>query len=211
MTFPDWTGAAAYIVAAGQSALDIVPNIPRGRCKVLAVNRSHELVPWADALYAADTGFWRHYAAARRFPGLKYCPEDSVTRFASDVIPVTIPHDQRTGNRVSEMLRETVGVIGSGGNSGFQALNLAIQFGANPIFLVGYDYGGKHWHPDHSAQLRNPSQHQFKTWVRLLDAEAERLKNWGYTVINLSPVSALKAFPHGDGRLPYPHATSLPA
>jgi hypothetical protein len=51
------------------------------------------------------------------------------------------------------------GVIGSGGNSGFQALNLALQFGARRVILVGFDLnlaGGVHWH-GRTPRLNNPT------------------------------------------------------
>lgn len=211
MTFPDWSGSPAYVVAAGQSAAECVPNIPRGDCRVMTVNLSCELVPWADALYAADVGFWTFYESARRFPGLKFSVGgDTARRVVPSIIPVTTARNDNGLSR-HEMLRERLGVIGHGENSGFQALNLVVQFGANPIFLVGFDYHGKHWHKDHAAGLRNPPASNMRQWAYYLDAQAERLATWGFRVVNLSPSSLLRSYEHGDGRLPYPHATSLPA
>lgn len=96
------------------------------------------------------------------------------------------------------MLVDEPGVIGSGGNSGFQALNLAVQFGARTIVLVGYDYRidqGLHWHGRHKAGLNNPTQHNIARWRRRLDDQAGRLAALGVEVLNASPVSALTAFP----------------
>jgi hypothetical protein len=59
-----------------------------------------------------------------------------------------------------EILVEEAGAIGWGGNSGFQALNLAVQFGAARIVLVGFDMtrlNGIHWHGPHPSRLNNPS------------------------------------------------------
>jgi len=91
-----------------------------------------------------------------------------------------------------------VGVIGSGGNSGFQALNLAVQFGAKRIVLVGYDMrvdAGLHWHGAHPHGLNNPSAGSVMRWAATLDAQAPLLKRLGVEVLNASPVSALKAYP----------------
>jgi hypothetical protein len=202
--FPDWTGQAAYVVAAGQSAADIVPNIPRGHCRVIAVNASHTLVPWADALYAADLGFWHQYESARKFAGRKYSCAEQIAAVCSSVMTVTVAKDKR-GRRTNEMMRDEIGVIGGGENGGFQAVNLAVQFNANPIYLVGLDYCGKHWHPDHSGGLRNPDPEGLVRWAKLLDAQAPVLEAWGFKVINLSWCSRLTRFENADGRLPYPH------
>lgn len=90
------------------------------------------------------------------------------------------------------------GHIGWGGNSGFGALNLAVQFGATKILLVGYDmniHRGRHWHPDHPCGMHNPTTGTAGRWRRAIDAAAPALRGAGVTVINCSPVSSLHAFP----------------
>ncbi len=89
-------------------------------------------------------------------------------------------------------------VIGDGGNSGFQAINLAAQFGAKRIALIGYDMRldlGIHWHGRHPQGLNNPSEHNIARWRRSVDAAAPVLDALGIEVINCSPVSALTAYP----------------
>lgn len=205
---PDWSGWPVYVVAAGQTAAQVAPDIPQGRCKVIAVNRSYELVPWADILYAADTGFWTHYRGARAFAGLKLCSQFSLA--VPSVQPVILARGDN-GLRENRMIREPVGTIGAGGHSGFQALNLAVQTNGNPICLVGFDLCGKHWHPDHATYLRNPADYNLRQWARTLDNQADLLASWGVRVINLSPRSALTRFENGHGRLPYPALAPLPS
>lgn len=204
---PDWSGWPVYIVAAGQSAAQVVPDIPRGQCKVIAVNRSFELVPWADLLYGADPPFWKHYPDARKFAGLKVCSE--FIPAIPSISPVKLART-REGLREMEMIPEPLGTIGSGGNSGFQALNIAAQTGGNPLCMVGFDFCGKHWHPDHPAYLRNPANWNLRQWAKTLDSQAHVLASWGLTVLNLSPISALRRFENVHGRLPYPSITTLP-
>jgi hypothetical protein len=88
-----------------------------------------------------------------------------------------------------------VGTVGHGGNSGFQALNLAAQFGARRIVLIGYDFTGPHWHPNHAKPLANPHEEAMARWRGHLDAAAPLYKAWGVEVLNASPVSRLKAYP----------------
>jgi hypothetical protein len=190
---PNWVGQTIAVVGSGPSAADIVPRI-RDRFPAIVVNRTFEIWPDADILYAADIGFWSYVKHARNFARLKLCCDQRVHRVCPSVELVTIPYD-RAGRRVTEMQAGPLGTIGSGGgNSGFQAVNIAAQCGPARILLVGIDYCGEHWHGPHGQPLRNPSSQQFAAWRDALDAEAPRLERWGIEVINLSPISALKGF-----------------
>lgn len=83
-----------------------------------------------------------------------------------------------------------------GGNSGYQALNLAFLWGAARIVLVGYDMqktGGKsHWHGDHPKRLAHGLP--VSNWVHRFSALADDLKAEGVDVINCSRATALKCF-----------------
>ncbi|MEO8713956.1 MAG: hypothetical protein ABI369_02990 [Acetobacteraceae bacterium] len=85
--------------------------------------------------------------------------------------------------------------IGDGGNSGFKALNLAINLGARRIALVGFDMMGRHWHAEHEDPLGNPSVDNLARWRRVIDGAASSIAAMGVTVINCSTISALTAFP----------------
>ena len=95
-------------------------------------------------------------------------------------------------------LFENFGEIGWGSNSGFQALNVAIQMGAARIILVGYDMSlekGTHWHGRHPPGLNNPRQASVDKWRLELDAQAPLLERMGIEVLNASPHSRLTAYP----------------
>ena len=96
------------------------------------------------------------------------------------------------------MLFDKVGEIGWGGNSGFHAINLAAQFGATKIILVGFDMRvdrGQHFFGPHSYTKERPSQANVDRWRPILDRQAPKLESRGIKVINCSPVSALTAYP----------------
>lgn len=188
--FPDWTGKTVAVLGAGPSASEIAPALA-GRFPIIAVNLSFRLVTPSDILYAADGSFWRSTPAAREFPGLKLCPDPRVAAIA-DVVLVTIP--KNVGHMHRRMIRWPVGTIGTGGNGGFQAVNLAAQFGAAKIMLAGLDYAGEHWHGPHAAPCWNSSQDTLRKWRDALDAEAPVLESWGIDVVNLSAQSTLKRF-----------------
>lgn len=89
--------------------------------------------------------------------------------------------------------------MGSGGNSGFQALNLAVQWGAAQILLIGFDMtdaGGAHWYGRNNwTGANNPDQNNFKRWIAAFESAAVTLKRMGVEVVNCSPHSALGCFP----------------
>jgi hypothetical protein len=109
-----------------------------------------------------------------------------------DIKPVKID------TRRDELMVNRFGAIGFGGNSGFQAINLAVQFGCAKIVLVGFDMhdrDGLHWHGEHDGGLNNPTGKSLARWRAALDAQAETLRRLGVTVLNASQGSALTAFP----------------
>lgn len=96
------------------------------------------------------------------------------------------------------MITKTPGMVGDGGNSGFHAINLALQWGALKIVLVGFDYTlarGVHWHGRHGGRLNNPTEFITRKWRQRLDAAAPTFAERGIEVINASPHSTLTAYP----------------
>lgn len=185
--FPDWSGQTAAVVACGQSAAALAPLLA-GRCRIIVVNLAFRLLPDADVLYAADSGFWMYYRDAHKFSGVKYGADARCTAHCSSVLRV---HVEAT----DPLVWEPVGHVGrGGGNSAYQALNLAVQLGASRVLLAGVDYTGEHWHGPHPSALRNPSESQFRKWAAAMDAAAPTLHDWGVEVLNLSPVSVLTAY-----------------
>lgn len=94
-------------------------------------------------------------------------------------------------------MRAEPGFIGSGKNGGFQAWNLAVQFGARRIVLVGFDVRldtGVHWHGLHQGKLRNPAQSVVSKWREYLDGAADDLRGIGVDVVNASADSLLTAY-----------------
>lgn len=161
----------------------------RGRCKVLAVKECHELAPWADVVYGCDASFWRNCQGLPKFPGLRVSysgRHDGVRLIQIDV-------------KADRLLMTPPGVIGSGGNSGFQALNLAVQWGARRIVLLGYDMSdvyGQHWYGPSNGQGRtNPGEWNFKRWRKAFAVAAEQRHALGLQIINASPLTSLDCFP----------------
>jgi hypothetical protein len=182
---PDWFGETAIVVASGPSAKGTPLCRAWGRAKFLAVNESWRLCPWADALYACDGAWWRKNVGVPAFKGLRLTYEVAAAR-QFDLMRVRIARGEHAILLAGDQ-------VGDGGNSGFQALNLAINWGAKRILLVGYDMtlaAGEHWHGRHPAGLNNPRQHNVRRWLA-----AEWSTPPGVEIVNCNPESALNAYP----------------
>jgi hypothetical protein len=197
----DWAGETAAVLAGGPSLTREQVEAVRGKCRVIAVSNTAidtvdsetkaiipAFAPWADVLYAADLKWWRHYQdQALKFPGIK----------------VTIG-PRKTFHEVYSLERSDCKAydphptrIVYGGNSGYQALHLAVQFGAKRVLLLGFDMkngrrGRKHWFGSHPGKLN--SNAQFNGWIRAFDRFSKVLTEMGITVINCSPDTALRCF-----------------
>lgn len=192
MSRPNWAGQTAVILASGPSLRDCRPivctreNGPR----LIAVNSTIFLHNGCDVAYAGDFLFWKKYHAevVQTSPHAQRWTQDRTAA-------------ERFGlNWIKGVNRPGLGRehIHTGGNSGYQAINLAYLFGARRILLLGFDMklgpkGEKHWHPDHPAPL--VQSQTFGEWIRKFDALAADCKTLGVEVINCTPGSALKCFP----------------
>lgn len=193
-----WPSQTVAILASGPSLTREQCEQVRGRCRVIAVSNQGidndvngvtvpAFAPWADALYAADAKWWKCYAErALKFPGLKVSIRPDA---GYPEVHTLQPSDRRPFDD-----RPTHLVTGS--NSGYQALHLAVHFGATRIVLLGYDMqdtGGKrHCFGNHPGPLntRNPFATFLKRFGELAPALAER----GIEVINCTPTTALRCF-----------------
>jgi hypothetical protein len=168
----DWDGATAVVVASGPSAARTPLNLALGRAKVIVVNSSWRLAPWADVLFACDAGWWFHHDGVPEFPGRKFASSPAACRrFGTDLF------------------------VTRGSNSGIRAIRLAEHFGAASVLLVGFDMhdkGGTHWHEPHGGVLRNPVAGSMADWVKEIERERHKFKA---RIVNCTPGSALRCFP----------------
>jgi hypothetical protein len=187
-SLPRWDGECVAIVASGASAKVAGVEMLKDRIHVIAINTSVELCPWADMLYACDVNWWRQHRGAPDFKGLKVTQDIMAQTMFPDLIRISVPAN-------SNDISEKFGTVGAGGNSAFQAMNLAVQLGATGIMLVGIDCGGEHWHGRHAGPCTNPQESNFIRWRKAFDGAKPKLDAMGVDVVNCSPVSTIKAYP----------------
>lgn len=162
----------------------------RNDVRVIVINTSYKLAPWADVLYACDAKWWRIHRGVPEFKGMK------VTQDKNACTEFNGLHLVKVEKFVDELLLNPYGTLGAGGNSGFQAINLAVQFGISRILLIGYDMNdGNHWHKRHPAPLSNPHPiSNLPRWRRAIDGMAPKLAELGIEVVNCNHGSALRAY-----------------
>lgn len=184
-----WEGQTVAILASGESMSSEIANRIRYETavRVIVVNNTFRLAPWADLLYAADARWWDVYKReALAFDGLKVCIEE--TPFPEVLVL------NKTGERGFD---PNPGNLRTGKNSGYQAVHLAIHTGVKTILLCGFDMHGGHWHGEHQNPLRATDKDVYPYWIeefRILQKEMPATVQ----VLNCTPDSAMKCFPLVD-------------
>lgn len=192
--WPAWRGETVVVVGTGPSAAECDLEAIKGRARVFVIKSTWRLAPWADALYGIDKGWWIANQGVPQFRGLKFSPSPTAAR-AFGLCQIKLKA------RAEILIRET-GVIGcglktGGGHSGFQAINLSVQFGASRILLVGFDMtlaNGAHWSADYNG-VAKPDDGRVKAWREAMDECAPQFQELGIEVVNCTMGSALKAYP----------------
>lgn len=191
--WPDWRGECVAIVAGGPSVSRADVEMLKDRIHVIAIKTAVDLCPWADVVYGCDAPWWIDRKGLPKFRGPKLVHGIQAKHLSDDMrfVKIEIGSDR--------MLVDQPLHIGNGGNSAFQALNLAVQFGAKDIVMLGVDcradpnklhwYGRNKW-----LNANNPLQSNFDRWKKGFDAAKYDLDRLGVTVVNTSNKSDLNSF-----------------
>lgn len=167
--------------------------------RVVVVGDAYRLFPWADVLYACDHRWW-DAREGTDFAGEKWISTDG-NRW-----PQVLSAAKKYRLRIIQGLKHPFfsrdpKFIHYGWNSGYQAINLALHFGATTLVLLGFDFqntnGKTHFFGDHARPLANTQK-----WDHMLDAMNVASKKLppGVEIINCSPGSAIDCFPRRDLR-----------
>jgi len=196
------------LVASGPSLTREDVAYCRERARVLVVNDAWQYAPWADALYACDAKWWNHHQGVPQFQGQRW----TAVSMPGGKLPMNeiLASEQTAARWDLQWVRGDYrlglsldrGLIHFGGNSGFQALNLAVLFGARRILLLGYDMkakGGRtHFFGEHPDLLR--ADHDYQSWQDHFRAAVPDLERGKVEVINCSRETALDCFPRAELR-----------
>lgn len=193
-----WKGDTVTIAACG-------PSLSRADCqfarlaskRLIAINNAWEFCRRADALYGADAHWWKS-------------PEAPPPREFEGECWVSARNDWGKSSPRPDHIREVKTIPGvnmsraepicEGSNSSFQAMNLAVMWGASKIVFIGLDLqrgpaGQSHYFGDHGGNLANPQALGLQNMRAAFTRVAPILANAGIEVINASRRTALDCFP----------------
>lgn len=162
--------------------------------RTIVTNDTYRRAPWADVLYAADFKWWKHHIEAVRssdFQGELWsqCGEARAS-FGTQWVQSCNRAGLGTGH-----------MIHYGGNSGYQAINLAYLWGVRKFVLLGLDCGAgpageAHWFGQHPKPLN--ARQEFWRWALRFNRLAEDMAQAGAQVVNASRRTALECWPRAD-------------
>ena len=191
----------AIIIATGPSLMaeDIHTAICSDR-QIYAVNNAYTYLMRADVLYACDCEWWNlhHKLSLNYFINERWTTNDEAAKkYGLNHVPGEHWEQRRIPFDVSGH-----GIV-YGGNSGFQALNLAYIKGIRDAILLGFDMGhekneSKHCHGEHPSGIDRPSP--FAEWIRSFERAAPVIAAAGMQVRNATRRTRLTCFPQVDLR-----------
>ena len=184
-----WPGSTITCMATGPSLTPADVDLARQLGPVIAVNDAYRLAPWADVLYAADPHWWRaHRLLLAAFTGLRFSIQAGARGYGATVL-------RNTG--LLGLERDPSG-LKTGNNSGYQAINLAVHFGAARIVLLGYDCqrtrGEDHFFGPH-VKMNQTTDSRFLEWRAHFATLVRPLAEAGVEIINATRETALTCFP----------------
>lgn len=185
MILPEMQGETVFILGGGPSLRGFSME-PLQDHRVIVINDSFRLAPWADCLYFCDMKWWRNRGeeAILTFTGRHIITMDN-----------QIPGITSLRNTGTRGLETDPSGLRHGHNSGYQCINLAYHFGAKRIVLLGYDMhptdGRLHWNTDRTERTMD-----FVNMLPHFITLKEPLERAGVEVINATPGSALAVWPY---------------
>jgi hypothetical protein len=191
---PRWDDGRTVIVAApGPSLTQEVAE----RCKghtCLAIKEAYRLIPWADVCYGCDAKFWLRTQGCPDYQGEKWSSHDDGS---NNKLAAARDYGVKLCNgKAGSAFSLDPGHIHYGSNSGFQAINLTILFGATRIVLVGFDMrvvdGRRYFCKPHPTQAGQ--RIDYGKFSEIFGYAARKLPPT-IKIINCTPNSALRAFP----------------
>lgn len=210
-----WRGSTVVCIAGGPSLTEqALRRVQESGAKVIAVNDSYLVAPFADVNYFADARWWGwHFnGVAKSWPWVRFSAEEQRKAFAEFAgqkvsigdtgLSIGDPEVYVVRNGGGTGLSLSPTEIRTGGNSGYQAVNLAVLAGARKVVLVAYDMkfgpgGRSHSHNGHAPIGSSPEQ-TYLNHANNFKSMLPDLKRAAVDVVNCSPGSALACFRRGD-------------
>jgi hypothetical protein len=204
-----WSGQPCFIVGGGPSLTGFDFESLRAH-RVIAINRVYENLPFADILFAIDPTYYQNCRTGKvgkdraemlsvfqkwtLFTGFKVWLDTNRTNYGDVHL---LPHGPLYEEPPYKNAMKDG--IATGNFSGYAAVNLAMCLGANPIYLLGFDckHDGSRTHY-HSGYERTAEETKLKQLAQDFTKLKRKADALGVKIVNLTPGSAIQAFPKGD-------------
>jgi hypothetical protein len=160
---------------------------------IIAVNMAYKLGDWIDVLFFGDDDFWKtRKEEIIAFNGLRVSFESEKIRDSRVKLVARNPRKKQG------ITFAPAGLLSWNFNSGAAAINLAIQFGAKRIILLGFDMqldqnNNQHWHKVYSSPL-DVIKESMKKHLQGFSVIAKDIEGTGIEIINCSLNSAIQCF-----------------
>jgi len=191
-----WPDRDVVCIASGPSVnAELVQQLLTFKGNIIAVNDAYTLCGFADVLYGCDFKWWKAHNGVPSFNGLKIGMDTTGARMpAVKYIKMAV---DCTGHELRKGLSDNPEALATGGNSGYQAINLAVLMGAKRILLLGYDCkkapdGKRHFFGKHPPDLEIESNYKF--FIESFCSLPQELEWAGVEVINCNTDSAIECF-----------------
>lgn len=190
-----WHGSTIVCIGTGPSLTHEDVEFCRDKARVIAINDAYTVAPWADVLYACDVKWWKWHNGVPAFTGLKYALAPKTNDRIGDQV-IRQAGIQALQNHGTYGLSLDPTGVSTGHNSGYQAINVALHFGASRIVLLGYDMGRSPKQASHFfGEHRDRSQPPYERCLAAFATLVAPLRAASVDVVNSSRHSALRCFP----------------
>lgn len=178
------------IIGTGASLSQAQVDACRDKGKVIVINEAYMLAPWADYLYACDVQWWEHFYAdvKAKFKGEMW---GQIQKRSGCERERNFYKDHPDINTVWSLTQEGYshkpGYVYTGAASGYQAIQLADQFGAKQILLVGFD--GKKGTAIRDREAKFTKASPYGIWQKRMQTAVKECRA---ELLNCTPDSAYK-------------------
>jgi len=186
----EWAGERCFILCGGPSLKDQRAMVPALQGRVIAIKQAVVMRPAADVMFVS--GRQDPVICAPFFP--LYTGPRIICRKEYPGFPPGVLFTRRT--KPPDRLSVEPGLL-AGLDAGSSAINLAYQFGAAEIVLLGFDMSGGRWlNGEFPHPVPIPPQHHHDRHLAACRGIAADLAAAGVKVWNASPRSAATFFEH---------------
>ena len=156
----------------------------------IAIGDAYLKNPMTDLLYHCDARWWRYYKGVEDFYGCQ--------RVSLEDVPELPKVKQIIRSRLRLGLELVPPYIVTGGNSGYQTINLAVHYKPKEILLLGYDMkkslnGDYNVRGDHPKAIKGSTK--FSVFQQKFTHLVEPLDKLGIKVYNCTRDTDLHCFP----------------